>query len=157
LLPNIQITGNGGIVNTLLAGIGSLGTAGIFTLLGTANQLIFDGGRVRAGIALAEAQKDEAVAVYQRTIATSVREVSDALADYRFGIDTVRQQQVLAAAVRDSVRLANLRYTSGLTSYLEVLSAENQSYDAEINLARAELAERNGVISLYKALGGGWQ
>jgi outer membrane protein, multidrug efflux system len=157
LLPTFQITGSSAVVNTLLSGIGSLGTAGIFALLGAANQLIFDGGRVRSGVAFAEAQKDEAVAVYQRTVVTGVREVSDALADYRFGIQTVRQQQALAAAVRDSLRLANLRYTSGLTSYLEVLNAQTQSYDAEIGLARAELAERNGIISLYKALGGGWQ
>lgn len=157
LLPSLQITGSTAVVNTLISGIGSLGTAGIFTLLGAANQLIFDGGRVRAGVAFAEAQKDEAVAVYQRTVVQGVREVSDSLADYRYGIQTVRDQQALADAVRDSVRLANLRYGAGVTSYLEVLNAQTQSYDAQINLARAELAERNGVISLYKALGGGWQ
>ena len=134
----MQITGSAGIVATLISGLGSLGTAGIFTLLGSANQLIFDGGRVRAGISFAEAQKDEAVAPIWHD-RQGVREVSGAR---RLSLQIKRcdQQALRRGAIGDSVRLANLRYRAGVTSYLEVLNAQTQSYDAQINLALPGIA-----------------
>ena len=160
-LPLVQITGSASSVNTILAGIApapiNYGSLGIFSLVGSAGQLIFDGGRVRSGVDLAKARTEEAVAVYQGTIVQSVREVSDALSNYRQYQTIVAEQQKLTDALRDSVRLANLRYASGAASYLEVLNAESQDYSAELNLARAELAQRTSIVQLYKALGGGWQ
>ncbi|MBV8602800.1 MAG: efflux transporter outer membrane subunit [Candidatus Eremiobacteraeota bacterium] len=161
LLPNLTISGVGYGVNTQLGG-GTLltpvnSTLGIFSLAATLGQLIFDAGRARAGVALAQSQTQEAVVVYQHTVTQSVREVSDALVDYRQYIDIVAEQKKLTDALHDSVRQANLRFEGGVTSYLEVLNAQTQAYTADINLAQAELAQRNAVVNLYKALGGGWQ
>ena len=60
-------------------------------------------------------------------------------------------------AARDTTRLANFRYTNGVTTYLEVLDSERQLFDAELGLIRLQRDELLAVVRLYKALGGGWQ
>ncbi len=161
LLPNLFITGNAATVNSQLSGIPIVGsnaaTFGVFSLAAALSQVLFDGGQRKARVALARAQTQEAVATYQFTVTESVREVSDALNDYHQYVATVAEQQRLANALHESVRLAYMRYNNGVTTYLEVLNAQQQAYAADLSLAQAEFAQRSSLISLYKALGGGWQ
>ena len=67
------------------------------------------------------------------------------------------QQEALTIAARDAVRLSNIRYTGGVTTYLEVLDSDRQLFDAELGLVRNQRDELLAVVRLYKALGGGWQ
>ena len=67
------------------------------------------------------------------------------------------QQEVFTAAARDATRLANLRYTGGVSPYLEVLDSERQLFESELGLVRTQFDELLAVVRLYKALGGGWQ
>jgi multidrug efflux system outer membrane protein len=64
---------------------------------------------------------------------------------------------LLTAAAQDTVRLANIRYGGGVTSYLEVLDSDTRYLNAQLNLAQAQLNERLALVQLYNALGGGWQ
>ena len=72
-------------------------------------------------------------------------------------VETERQRARTVAAYREAVRLANVRYTSGLSAYFEVLEAQQQLFPAEIGLAQTRRDQLVAVVSLYRALGGGWQ
>ncbi len=85
------------------------------------------------------------------------RDVSDALVEYAKRRESRVQQEALTIAARDAVRLANIRYTGGVTTYLEVLDSDRQLFDAELGLVRNQRDELLAVVRLYKALGGGWQ
>jgi multidrug efflux system outer membrane protein len=106
---------------------------------------------------LAEAQQQEAVLFYQQSIRQAFREVSDSLIAYRKNQDVRAQEGLLTAAAQDTVRLANIRYGGGVTSYLEVLDSDTRYLNAQLNLAQAQLNERLALVQLYNALGGGWQ
>jgi multidrug efflux system outer membrane protein len=154
--PRVLLTGSAGGGGTLLNG----SWFGPFALLGIGPQVslpIFNMGRVGAGVASAEALAQEALVRYQQTITQAFREVSDALVEHRKRGEFRVQQELLVGSLRDASRLSNIRYTGGVTSYLEVLDTERQLFDAELALAQAQRDELLAVVRLYRALGGGWQ
>jgi NodT family efflux transporter outer membrane factor (OMF) lipoprotein len=112
---------------------------------------------LRAGVQLAEAQKREMLATYQKTIYGALREVSDALLVHDRTREQRAQEEKLVAALSESVRLSNLRYRGGLDSYLQVLDAERNLFGGQLTLAQLRLLELQSVVQLYRALGGGWQ
>jgi outer membrane protein TolC len=81
----------------------------------------------------------------------------DALVEYSRRGESRGQQDALVVAARDATRRANIRYTGGVTTYLEVQDADRQLFDAELGLVRIRRDEPLAVVRLYKALGGGWQ
>jgi len=97
------------------------------------------------------------VLTYQQAIQTAFRQVSDALVSYQKNRDFREHQEKLTAAAEDAARLSDLRYRSGATSYLEVLTSQTNFFAAQLNLARARLNERLALVQLYAALGGGWE
>jgi outer membrane protein, multidrug efflux system len=133
------------------------GPQGLFAILPSATLPIFNSGRVGAGVAAARARAEAAALQYQQTILTALRDVSDALFEHGRRREAVAQQEVLTVAARETTRLANLRYTGGVTPYLEVLDSERQLFGAELGLVSLRLDEALAVVRLYKALGGGWQ
>src|SRR4029077_8487960 len=118
---------------------------------------IFNTGRTAAGGTSAEARAEAGVSQYKQTIQQAFREVADALVEQRKRREFRVQQELLTLAAQDTSRLANMRYTGGVSSYLEVLDSERQFFDAELGLVRAHRDELLAVVRLYKALGGGWQ
>ena len=100
---------------------------------------------------------EETKAQYEQTVITAFAEVSNALTSQTKLAEVVAAQARSVRAYQDSVRLSLLRYNSGLAGYFEVLDAQQQLYPAEIALARAQLDELLTVVTLYRALGGGWQ
>ncbi|HVH20568.1 MAG TPA: efflux transporter outer membrane subunit [Myxococcota bacterium] len=104
----------------------------------------------------AKANDDASVYQYQQSVLIALADVSDAL--------TAREKTALqradlerqVEALRESVRLAQVRYVGGLATYLEVLDAQQQLFPAELSLSQALLDERLAVVSIYRALGGGW-
>ena len=154
--PQITLTATGGYQSSALTGLFS-GPAGFWTFGGQLLQPIFTGGRLRSNVRLTEAQKQEAVLVYQQRIQQSFREVSDSLIAYGKNQEFRQQQELLTVAALDATRLADVRYRGGVTSYLEVLDSDTRTFDAQLNLARAQLNERLALVQLYNALGGGWQ
>jgi multidrug efflux system outer membrane protein len=156
LFPRITLTG---LLGVATGALGSLFTGGAFGWTAGANAAytIFQGGAGHANLRLSEAQRNAAIASYQKTIQSAFREVSDSLVAYRKNQEFRAQQELLTAAAQDTTRLANVRYQGGVTSYLEVLDSDTRYFDAQLGLLQAELNERLALVQLYNALGGGWQ
>ena len=120
-------------------------------------QPIFAGGRIRFGVRLSEARKEEMVLTYQQTIQQAFRGVSDALVGYQKSHEFRGHQEELVVAAQDAARLSELRYRGGAANYLEVLTNETNAFNAELGLTQAQLNELLGLVEIYRNLGGGWE
>jgi len=98
----------------------------------------------------------ELVVNYQRAIYTAFREAADALAEYRKSGEQRADQERLVEALRVSTRLSTERYEGGIDSYLQVLDAQRNLFQGELDLARLRRQELAAIVQLYRALGGGW-
>lgn len=116
---------------------------------------IFDGGRNRANLSLAEVRKSLAVTDYEKTIQTAFREVADALAARTYLGDQVAAQRAIQDAQSERLRLLTLRFENGVASTLDVLDAQRELFSAEQELVQARLLRTTSAIDLYRALGGG--
>jgi len=154
--PQITLTAAAGYQSSALTSLFS-GPAGAWTFGGQLVQPIFEGGRIRSGVRLAESQTEEFVLVYQQAIQEAFREVSDALVGYRKDQEFREQQDLLTRSAQDATALSQSRYSGGVTSYLEVLDSDSRYFSAQLTLAQAQLNERLSLVQLYGALGGGWQ
>jgi len=128
-----------------------------WTLAPNALLPIFTAGQVRVAVRLTEAQEREMLSSYQKTIYTAFREVSDALIRYDRTREQSGQQDRLVEALTETTRLATLRYQGGADSYLQVLSAESDLFQAQLAQAQLRLQELLAYVDFYRALGGGWQ
>lgn len=119
-------------------------------------QPIFQGGRLMAELDAANARQKAAYAQYQKAVLNAFREVQDALVGNRITRERLITIQTQAKTLRRTVFLANLRYSSGQTNFLEVLDAQRALFSSEIELAKAYQAQLDAVTTLCQALGGGW-
>ena len=117
---------------------------------------IFHAGALWANYKASKAQREAAVLSYQKSVQEAFREVADSLIGYQKAMEYRNQRALYAATLRSQLRLADMRYRGGVSSYLEVLDTERQALDAELSFSQAYLAELNSLVYLYKALGGGW-
>src|SRR5882762_11280579 len=155
-LPSIQLTASGGTASDRLGGLFGAGT-GTWSFLPTITLPIFRGGQNRANLDLTHIEKNVAIAQYELTIQTAFREVSDALSARGTYLEQQRAQEALVAADADAYRLAEMRFRSGVDSYLATLDAQRSLYAAQQGLAAVREAALANQVTLYKALGGGWQ
>jgi len=154
--PQITLTGLAGYQSTALTNLFT-GPAGLWSFGGQLAQPLFTAGKIRSGVRLTEAQKQEAVLIYQQSIQQAFREVSDSLVAFHKQREFREQQALLTNAAGDATHLADSRYRGGVTSYLEVLDSDSRYFDAQLGLSQAQLNERLALVQLYNALGGGWQ
>ena len=155
-LPSIQLTASGGTASNRLKDLFSAGS-GTWSFAPTINLPIFTGGQNRANLDLAHIEKNVAIAQYELTIQRAFREVSDSLSARGSYLDQRNAQQALVAADADAYRLAQLRFRSGVDNYLATLDAQRSLYAAQQGLVAVRQAELANQVTLYKALGGGWQ
>ena len=153
--PRLSITGLLGVaspqLSNLLTGGNEFGRAGL-GLVGpilNAETLGFEQQAV-------EAQAKQVVAQYEQTILVAFQEVEDALIAVRTVRDQRQAQEEEVTALRSALRLADLRYKGGITSYIDVLIAKRNLFEAELALADTYRLHLVSVVQLYKALGGGW-
>jgi len=153
--PTLSLTGLFGNVSPELGDIVSKGKTWNFGagLLGP----LFQGGALKRNREAAKARWEEATVQYEATVTRSLAETSTALVARTKLVETERQRARTVQAYREAVRLASLRYRSGLSAYFEVLEAQQQLFPAEIGLAQTRRDQLIAVVSLYKAVGGGWQ
>jgi multidrug efflux system outer membrane protein len=118
---------------------------------------IFTAGRIRGNVKVAEARREAALATYEQSIQTAFREVEDALVAIRKLREQMAAQETVAQAEHRRLQLVNTRYDQGVSSFLEVLDAQRQLFQAELDLASVRRAHLVAIVQLYKALGGGWQ
>ena len=154
--PQISLTGTGGTISKELSDLFT-GSSLAWSFQPQVTIPIFMGGKIKSQVQVSESQQRQALISYEKTIQNAFREVSDSLIGYNKSRQYRMQQQELTDVLKDQSRLSNLRYTGGVTSYLEVLDTERQYFEAEIGLERARLNEKLYVIKLYNALGGGWK
>lgn len=154
--PQISLTGEGGYQSSALNSLFT-GPAGLWTLAGSLTQPIFEGGRLKNGVRLAEAQRQEMILTYQKTIQGAFRDVSNALIAYRKDREFRIQEEQLTASAQDAAQLSETRFRAGVTDYLEVLTNETNAFNDELALAQAQLNELQALVQLYQALGGGWE
>lgn len=154
--PQISLTGTAGYESAALTNLFT-GPAGLWTLAGNITQPIFQGGRLKSNVRLAEAQHEQLLLTYQQAIQGAFRDVSNALIAYRKFREFRIQQQHLVESAQDAARLSQTRFKAGATDYLEVLTNETNSFSAELALAQAQGNELNALVQLYQALGGGWE
>jgi multidrug efflux system outer membrane protein len=121
------------------------------------SQPIFEGGRLKSNVRLAEAQREQLLLTYQQAIHGAFRDVSNTLVAYRKNREFRIQQEHLVEAAQDAARLSEVRFKAGTTDYLEVLTNNTNSFSAELTLAQAQGNELTALVQLYQALGGGWQ
>jgi multidrug efflux system outer membrane protein len=129
---------------------------GVWGLALSAAGPIFTGGRLQAIYHQRQAFWDETVADYHKTILTAFQETSDALIAQQTLVGQRERLEAQIVALQRSVSIARLRYDNGRAGYFEVLEAEQQLYPAEYQLAQTQRDQLLAVVSLYKALGGGW-
>jgi outer membrane protein, multidrug efflux system len=153
--PRFLLTGSGGAGGIAING-SWFGPSGLLAISPQVTLPIFNMGRIGAGVDSAQAQALEALVRYEQTVQQAFREVSDALVEHRKRVEFRIQQALLVDSLRDAARLAGIRYTGGVSSYLEVLDTERQLFDAELLLAQAQRDELLAIVRLYRALGGGW-
>jgi len=154
--PRISLTGAFGTASNQLSGLFDSGSLA-WSFAPQISLPIFDAGRNRANLDLAEARKNIAVAQYEKTIQTAFREVADAL-DAKGTFDRqIQSQQMLVDASRRSLELSDLRYRNGVDSYLQLLDAQRTLFTAEQSLLQARTQRLNNLVGLYKSLGGGWE
>ena len=113
-------------------------------------------GRNRAGVESAQAARDIAVARYEKAIQTAFKEVADALTARQALAEQLQAQQQQTDAERERYRLVDLSYRNGVANSLDLLDAQRSLFGVEQALAQTRLAQRANEITLYKALGGGW-
>ena len=154
--PRITLTGFYGHQTAALSDLFS-GATRVWQFGPSITVPIFTGGRLRANLKLAEAQFQEFVLNYQQTVQEAFREVSDGLIAHQRTREFREKQEQRTQAHRSATELANVRYTGGVASYLEVLYNEQELFNAELALAQARRDELLSVVQLYRALGGGWQ
>ena len=154
--PQISLTGAAGYESPALTNLFS-GPAGIWTMVASVSQPIFEGGRLKSNVRLAEAQHEQMLLTYEQTIQGAFRDVSNGLVAYRKNREFRIQQEHLLESAQDAARLSEVRFKAGTTDYLEVLTNETNSFSAELGLAQAQANELISLVQIYQALGGGWQ
>jgi multidrug efflux system outer membrane protein len=153
LFPRISLTALAGLASTSLS---SLFTGGAFnySVSPSANYSIFQAGAARAGVAQTRAQRDAALATYEKAIQTAFSEVADGLAR-RGTIDRQLAAQVaLSAAATDNYRLSDARYRGGIDTFLQSLDAQRSLYSAQRTLVTTRLTGATNLVTLYRVLGG---
>ena len=153
--PSITLTASAGTASNALSGLFDGGN-GTWSFAPQIRLPIFDAGRNRANLQIAETARDTALAQYDKAVQTAFREVADALAERATLAERLQAQQSLQAATLKALQLSEARYRLGADSYLPVLDAQRALYSAQQTLIALALAEQANRITLYKVLGGSW-
>jgi multidrug efflux system outer membrane protein len=117
---------------------------------------IFEGGRLQAQEAQARAAWDEARIRHEKAVLVALGEVSNSLVARQKFAASRAEQETAVKALTEAVSISSERYAAGRASYFEILDSQLELFPTELNLARVRLNQYLAVVSLYRALGGGW-
>jgi NodT family efflux transporter outer membrane factor (OMF) lipoprotein len=154
--PTIQLTGNGGYQSSALVSLFQPHAA-FFQLVGSATQPIFDGGRILGNFEYAKARQDELLQTYRKTIVQAFTDVDNALFSIKQTTIKLQLQREVVSASRRAFDLAEQQLRAGTSDIVTVLNTQLTLFQAEDNLSQAQLARLLAIVSLYQALGGGWE
>jgi len=118
---------------------------------------VFDAGKIRANIEIRNAQQEQALKLYEKSVLTALGDVEGALVNYSKEQTRYRSLLAAVAANRRAAQMANDLYVQGLVPFLDVLDAQRTVYASESDLVFSEANMASNLVALYKALGGGWE
>ncbi len=153
--PKISLTGSAGTLSPSLGGLFKPGSAA-WSFGPQISIPIFEGGTNIANLDLANIQKRIEIANYEKSIQTAFREVADGLAARGTYDDQITSLERYVMSQSRSLELSNMRYRSGVDSYLSVLTAQTNLYTAQQLLITARMERATNLVDLYRELGGGW-
>jgi outer membrane protein, multidrug efflux system len=153
--PSITLTGSYGTASTQLSGLFDHGSTA-WTFSPQISLPIFAGGANVASLNLAKVEKNINIVQYEQAIQTAFREVADALAGRGTLDSQIAADQALVEATSESYRLSDMGFRGGVNDYLSVLDSQRSLYAAQQTLIGVKLARLQNLVTLYKALGGGW-
>ena len=154
--PSIQLTGQGGYQSSSLVSLFQPHAA-FFSLVGSAAQPIFDGGKILGNFEFAKARQDELLQTYRKTVVQSFADVDNALTSIRETTIKLRLEREVVAASRRAFLLSEQQLRAGTADIVTVLNTQLTLFQAEDSLWQAQLARLLAIVSLYQALGGGWE
>ncbi|MCU6454780.1 efflux transporter outer membrane subunit [Sphingomonas sp. A2-49] len=153
LFPRISLTGLVGFASTALSSLFS-GGAFNYSVAPSVSYPIFQAGAGRANVRYTEAQRDAALATYEKTIQTAFQETADALARQGTLAAQLRAQTNFQIAAADTLRLVNARYQGGIDTFLSSLDAQRSLYTAQRTLVATALVGATNRVTLYRVIGG---
>jgi outer membrane protein, multidrug efflux system len=154
--PSIQLTGQGGYQSSALVSLFQP-HATFFSLVGGLTQPIFDGGRILGNFEFNQAKQDELLQTYRKTVVSAFADVDNALVSIRETTAKLRLQREVVASSRRAFQLAEQQLRAGTADIVTVLNTQLTLFQAEDVLWQAQLARLLAFVSLYQALGGGWE
>jgi multidrug efflux system outer membrane protein len=154
--PSISLTGSVGTASSQLSGLFGSGSFA-WSFMPQLSIPIFQAGRLSANLEASKAQRDIALAQYEKAIQSGFREVADALATAGALARQREAEERLVTAAAEAEQLSRARYEAGRDSYLALLVAQRTLYQSQQQLVTTRLAEQANRVALYKALGGGWR
>ena len=154
--PSIQLTGQGGYQSSALVSLFQPHAA-FFSLVGSLTQPIFDGGRILGNFEYTKAKQDELLQTYRKTVVQSFADTDNALVAIRQTTEKLRLQRIVVAASRRAFQLSEQQLQAGTADIVTVLNTQLTLFQAEDSLSQAQLARLLAIVSLYQALGGGWE
>jgi len=154
--PSIQLTGQGGYQSSALTSLFQPHAA-FFSMVGSLTQPIFDGGRILGNFEYTKARQDELLQTYRKTVVQSFADVDNALMSIRQTTEKLRLQREVVAASRRAFQLSEQQLRAGTADIVTVLNTQLTLFQAEDSLSQAQLARLLAIVSLYQALGGGWE
>ena len=154
--PSISLTGSGGYQSSALTSL-IQPHAAFFNMVASVNQPIFDGGAILGNFENSKAVQDQMLQTYRKTVVSAFTDVDNALVAIRDTSDKLRLQQQVVATSRRAFQLAEQQLRAGTADIVTVLNTQLTLFQAEDVLSQAQLARLLAFISLYQALGGGWE
>ncbi len=154
--PSVTLTGSGGAASSSLTHLFRPGQASLL-FEPQVSVPIFDAGKNLASLDTAQTEKRIEVANYEKSIQSAFHDVSDALVARTTYTNQLRAQEKLVQADQRYYDLSKMRFTTGADNFLNVLVAQNSLFSAQLDLVALRLSERQNLVTLYKALGGGWK
>jgi outer membrane protein, multidrug efflux system len=154
--PSIQLTGQGGYQSSALSSLFQPHAA-FFSMVGSLTQPIFDGGRILGNFEFTKARQDELLQTYRKTVVQSFADVDNALVSIRQTTIRLRLQREVVASSLRAFQLAEQQLRAGTADIVTVLNTQLTLFQAEDSLWQAQLARLLAIVSLYQALGGGWE
>jgi multidrug efflux system outer membrane protein len=153
--PSLQLAASAGLESTGIASLFSLPSS-LWAVGATLAQPLFSGGRIRAGVDFAKADYDDAVAQYRQTVLVAFQEVEDSLAGLKVFATAAKTQDSAVADSQRALDIALNRYTGGLVTYLDVVTAQQSLLSNQREAAQIRGGQLVASVALVKALGGGW-
>jgi len=154
--PSLSLTGALGLQSGELGDLFDTSLSKAWTFKPSLTAPIFNAGRLRANVRVAEAQRKGALAEYEKAIQNAFRDVEDALVSIARTREQLAADEAVVKAERRRLELADLRYEGGVASYSDVLDAQRFLFSAELTAVQSRNAVLAATVQLYKAVGGGW-